>query len=79
MFRSQARPCYPENSPADGCFPENDTTPSRFKCWVDGSPDGPRPADLLSPDTLGADLLSLFSPRDQPRPAPRRGSHRGRK
>ena len=48
MFRSQARACYPESSPADGCFPENDTTPSRFKCWVDGSPDAPRPADLLS-------------------------------
>jgi hypothetical protein len=59
MFRSQARACYPESSPADGCFGENDTTPSRFKCWVDGSP---------SP----ADLLRLLTPQDQTEPAPRR-------
>jgi hypothetical protein len=59
MFRSQARACYPESSPADGCFPENDTTPSRFKCWVDGSP---------SP----SDLLRLLTPQDQTEPAPRR-------
>jgi hypothetical protein len=48
MFRDKARACYPESSPADGCFPANDTTPSRFKCWMAGSPDAPRPADLLS-------------------------------
>ena len=76
MFRSQARACYPESSPADGCFPENDTTPSRFKCWVDGSPDAPRPADLLGPDTLGADLLSRFGPTDRGRPDPKRTGRR---
>jgi hypothetical protein len=59
MFRSQARACYPESNPADGCFPDNDTTPSRFKCWVDGSPDAPRPADLLS-------LLSPKKDRQRP-------------
>jgi hypothetical protein len=66
MFRSQARACYPESSPADGCFPENDTTPSRFKCWVDGSPDAPRPADLLS----------LFGPKDRGRPDTKRTGRR---
>jgi hypothetical protein len=65
MSRSQERACYPESSPADGCFPENDTTPSRLVCWVAGSP---------SP----ADLLRLFSPQDQTEPAPRRESRRGR-
>ena len=81
MFRSQARACYPESSPADGCFPANDTTPSRFKCWVDGSPDAPRPADLLGADSLGADslgaeLLGLFGPRDRGRPAATRTGRR---
>jgi hypothetical protein len=76
MFRNQARACYPESSPADGCFPEDDTTPSRFKCWVDGSPDAPRPADLLSADTLGADLLSVFGPKDRGRPATKRTGRR---
>ncbi len=67
MFRNQARACYPESSPADGCFPDHDTTPSRFKCWVDGSPDAPRPADLLS----------LLSPKnDRQRPDPKRPGRR---
>jgi hypothetical protein len=65
MFRSQARACYPESSPADGCFPENDTTPSRFKCWEDGS-DAPRPADLLN--QLGS--------KDRGRPAAKRKGRR---
>jgi hypothetical protein len=42
MFRNQA--CYPETSQADGCFPENDATPSRFKCFA-----APTPASLLKP------------------------------
>jgi hypothetical protein len=66
MFRTKARACYPESSPADGCFPENDTTPSRFKCWVDGSPDAPRPADLLS----------LLDPKDGRRPDAKRVGRR---
>ena len=67
MFRSQARACYPESSPADGCFPANDTTPSRFRCWVDGSPDEVRPDDLLS----------LFSPKkDRGRPEAKRKGRR---
>jgi hypothetical protein len=68
MSRSQERACYPESGPADGCFPENDATPSRFKCWIDGSADAPRPADLLS----------LFSPRDRAEPEPERAARRGR-
>jgi hypothetical protein len=68
MSRSQERACYPESSHADGCFPENDTTPSRLVCWLAGSPDAPRPSDLLS----------LFGARDQRKPAPRRGFRRGR-
>jgi hypothetical protein len=76
MFRSQARACYPESSPADGCFPANDTTPSRFECWVAGQPDAPRPADLLDTDTLGADLLSLFGPKDRGRPDTKRTGRR---
>jgi hypothetical protein len=63
MFRSQARACYPESGPADGCFPENDSTPSRFKCWVDGSP---------SP----ADLLRLLDQKDRERPAAKRKGRR---
>lgn len=65
MFGRQGRACYPENSQSDGCFPDNDATPSRFKCWEAGTP---------SP----SDLLRLFSPQGQTEPAPRRGSRRGR-
>jgi len=67
MFRSQARACYPESSQADGCFPPNDITPPRFKCWVDGSPDAPGPADLLS---------ALRPKKDRERPDPKRSGRR---
>ncbi len=36
MFRSQADPCYPENSQQDGCYPDNAGVPSRFMCWITG-------------------------------------------
>ena len=36
MFRSQADPCYPENSQQDGCYPDNAALPSRFMCWLIG-------------------------------------------
>jgi hypothetical protein len=67
MFSSRARACYPESSRSDGCFPDNDTTPSRFKCWVDGSPDSP---GLF-------DLVNAFSARDRTPPAPDRAPRRG--
>jgi hypothetical protein len=34
VFRSQAEPCYPENSQRDGCYPDNAGLPSRFMCWL---------------------------------------------
>jgi hypothetical protein len=47
MFRSQAHPCYPESDQQDGCYPDNAALPSRFMCWVIGSPGqaGPRRRD----------------------------------
>jgi hypothetical protein len=36
VFRSQAEPCYPENSQRDGCYPDNAALPSRFMCWLIG-------------------------------------------
>ncbi len=65
MFSRRARACYPESSRTDGCFPDNDTTPSRFKCWVDGSPDNPSLFDLVD------------AARDRTPPPPDRAS-RGR-
>jgi hypothetical protein len=38
MFRSQADPCYPESDQQDGCYPDNAGLPSRFMCWLTGSP-----------------------------------------
>ncbi len=38
MFRSQAHPCYPESGQQEGCYPDNAALPSRFMCWVTGSP-----------------------------------------
>ncbi len=39
MFRSQADPCYPESGQQDdGCYPDNAALPSRFMCWIIGSP-----------------------------------------
>ena len=45
MSRGQARGCFPEGGPSDGCYPEAATVPSRFKCWIDGAPDRPRRKD----------------------------------
>jgi hypothetical protein len=39
VFRSQADPCYPENSQRDGCYPDNAALPSRFMCWLTESLD----------------------------------------
>ncbi len=68
MFSSRTRACYPENGQTDGCFPDNDTAPSRFKCWVDGSPDDP---GLF-------DLVNAFGARDRTPPARDRAPRRGR-
>jgi len=68
MFSRRARACYPESGQSDGCFPDNDTTPSRFKCWVDGSPDVP---SLF-------DLVNEFSSQDRTPPVPGRAPRRSR-
>ena len=43
MFRSQADPCYPENSQQDGCYPDNAALPSRFMCWFIGQASSGQP------------------------------------
>jgi hypothetical protein len=61
VFRSQADPCYPENSQQDGCYPDHAALPSRFMCWItgqagsgsdrperDGKMPRSRPADLAA-------------------------------
>jgi hypothetical protein len=39
MSHRQTRGCYPEDSQADGCFPEPADLPSRLVCWIEGTPD----------------------------------------
>jgi hypothetical protein len=50
VFRSQADPCYPENSEQDGCYPDNAALPSRFMCWITGQAD---PAQVAQPERDG--------------------------
>ncbi len=63
MFRSQAHPCYPESGQQDGCYPDNAAVPSRFMCWVTGSPGqaGPRRRERGGerPRGRGAAAISL--------------------
>jgi len=65
MFFNRVRACYPESSRTDGCFPDDDTTPSRFKCWVDGSPDNSSLSDLV--DAFGARDRMPLAPDRAPR------------
>jgi hypothetical protein len=65
VFRSQADPCYPEDSQQDGCYPDNATLPSRFMCWITGQA-GPGQAGPGQPERGGktprrrpADLAAL--------------------
>ncbi len=61
MFRSQADPCYPESDRQDGCYPDNAPLPSRFMCWVTGSPGqaGPRRRDRGGESPRGTAALPL--------------------
>jgi hypothetical protein len=62
VFRSQADPCYPENSQQDGCYPDNAALPSRFMCWITGQADpgfGRPERDGKTPRRRGADLAAL--------------------
>jgi hypothetical protein len=43
VFRSQADPCYPEDSQQDGCYPDHAALPSRFMCWITGQADPGQP------------------------------------
>jgi hypothetical protein len=52
VFRSQADPCYPENSQRDGCYPDNAALPSRFRCWLTSQADSSQ-ADSGQPDRGG--------------------------
>jgi hypothetical protein len=62
VFRSQADPCYPEDSQQDGCYPDNAALPSRFMCWLTGQADSgdARPErDGKKPRGRAADLAAL--------------------
>jgi hypothetical protein len=60
VFRSQADPCYPENSQQDGCYPDNAALPSRFMCWITGQGGPSRPErDGKMPRGRAADLAAL--------------------
>jgi hypothetical protein len=63
VFRSQADPCYPQDSQQDGCYPDNAALPSRFMCWLTGQA---APAQVGRPERDGqkprgraADLAAL--------------------
>jgi hypothetical protein len=60
VFRSQADPCYPEDSQQDGCYPDHAALPSRFMCWITGQagPGGPA-RDGKKPRGRAADLAAL--------------------
>jgi hypothetical protein len=50
MSRKQARGCFPEDGPSDGCFPEAPAVPARSKCWVE--PKVPRKRDVSDAERL---------------------------
>jgi hypothetical protein len=81
VFRSQADPCYPENSQQDGCYPDNAALPSRFLCWLtgqaDSTQDGRPERGGKTPRGRVADLadLAALDPRD---PRDSRDSRAGR-
>jgi hypothetical protein len=59
VFRSQADPCYPENSQQDGCYPDDAALPSRFMCWITGQTGSGRPErDGKMPRSRAADLAA---------------------